>query len=43
MIERAKETLSYDLIRFTLEPCNFALNLFQDFVFTYFDQKQQCL
>ena len=23
-------------IRFTLEPCNFTLNIFQDFVFTYF-------
>ena len=23
---------------FTLEPCNFTLNIFQDFVFTYFKQ-----
>ena len=27
--------LWYGLIRFTLELCNFTLNVFQDFVFTY--------
>ena len=27
---------------FTLEPCIFTLNIFQDFLFTYFKQKQQC-
>ena len=26
----------YGLIRFILEPCNFTLNMFQDFVFTNF-------
>ena len=26
-----------------LEPCNFALSIFQDFVFTYFKQERQCL
>ena len=31
------------LIRFTLEPYNFALNTFQDFVLTYFKQERQCL
>ena len=31
------------LIRFTLEPHNFALNTFQDFVSTYFKQERQCL
>ena len=30
------------VIRFTLEPCNFTLNTFQDFVFTYFKQEQKC-
>ena len=30
-------------IPFTLEPRNFTLNLFQDFVFTHIKQKQQCL
>ena len=29
----------YGLICFTLEPCNFILNIFQDFVFTYFEQE----
>ena len=33
----------YGLIRFTLEACNFTLNIFQDFVFTYFKQERQCL
>ena len=31
------------LIRFTLEPCNFSLSIFQDFVFTCFKQQRQCL
>ena len=30
------------VIRFTLEPCNFTLNTFQDFVFTCFKQEQKC-
>ena len=30
------------VIRFTLEPCNFTLNTFQDSVFTYFKQEQKC-
>ena len=30
------------VIRFTLEPCNFTLNTFQDSVFTYFKQEQEC-
>ena len=29
------------LIRFTLEPCNFNLNIFQDFVLTYL-KKDDC-
>ena len=31
------------LIRCTLKSCNFTLNKFQDLVFTYFNQVQQCL
>ena len=30
----------YGLIRFTFEPCNFTLNVFQDFVFTYLKQER---
>ena len=30
------------VIRFTWEPCNFTLNTFQDFVFTYSKQEQKC-
>ena len=26
-------------MQFTLEPCNFTLNIFQDFVFTYSEQE----
>ena len=33
----------YDLIRFTLKPCTFTLNIFQDFAITYFKQELQCL
>ena len=32
----------YGLIRFTLEPCNFTLNISQDFLFTYSKQERQC-
>lgn len=28
------------LIRFTVEPCNFTLNIFQDFVFRYVKQER---
>ena len=27
------------MIRFTFEPCNFALNIFQNFLFAYFKHK----
>ena len=33
----------YGLICYTLEPCNFTLNILQDFLFTYFKQERQCL
>ena len=33
----------YGLICYTLEPCNFTLNILQDFQFTYFKQERQCL
>ena len=33
----------YGLICCTLEPCNFTLNILQDFLFTYFKQERQSL
>ena len=33
----------YGLICYTLEPCNFTLNILQDFLFTHFKQERQCL
>ena len=38
-IDIQRNGLEYDLIRFTLEPCNFTLNMSQDFVLTYFKQE----
>ena len=41
-LETQAEVYATSVIRFTLEPCNFTLNTFQDFVFTYFKQEQKC-
>ena len=41
-LETQAKVYATSVIRFTLEPCNFPLNTFQDFVFTYFKQEQKC-
>ena len=41
-LETQAKVYATSVIRFTLEPCNFTLNAFQDFVFTYFKQEQKC-
>ena len=41
-LETQAKVYATSVIRFTLEPCNFTLNTFQDFVFTYFKQEQKC-
>ena len=41
-LETQAKVYATSVIRFTLEPCNFPLNTFQDFVFTYFKQQQKC-
>ena len=38
---KALLTSLYGLIRFTLEPRNFTLNIFQDFVLTYLKQNDR--
>ena len=40
-LETQAKVYATSVIRFTLEPCNFTLNTFQDFVFTYFKQEQK--
>ena len=40
--ETQAKVYATSVIRFTLEPCNFTLNTFQDSVFTYFKQEQKC-
>ena len=41
-LETQAKVYATSVIRFTLELCNFTLNTFQDFVFTYFRQEQKC-
>ena len=41
-LETQAKVYATSVIRFTLEPCNFTLNTFQDSVFTYFKQEQKC-
>ena len=41
-LETQAKVYATSVIRFTLEPCKFTLNTFQDFVFTYFKQEQKC-
>ena len=41
-LETQAKVYATSVIRFTLEHCNFTLNTFQDFVFTYFKQEQKC-
>ena len=41
-LETQAKVYASSVIRFALEPCNFTLNTFQDFVFTYFKQEQKC-
>ena len=41
-LETQAKVYATSVIRFTLEPCNFALDTFQDSVFTYFKQEQKC-
>ena len=41
-LETQAKVYATSVIRFTLEPCNFTLNTFQDFVFTYFKKEQKC-
>ena len=41
-LETQAKVYATSVIRFTLQPCNFPLNTFQDFVFTYFKQEQKC-
>ena len=41
-LETQAKLYATSVIHFTLEPCNFTLNTFQDFVFTYFKQEQKC-
>ena len=41
-LETQAKVYATSVIRFTLEPCNFTLNAFQDSVFTYFKQEQKC-
>ena len=41
-LETQAKVYATSVIRFTLEPSNFTLNTFQDFVFTHFKQEQKC-
>ena len=41
-LETQAKVYATSVIRFTLEPCNFTLNTFQNSVFTYFKQEQKC-
>ena len=41
-LETQAKVYATSVIRFTLEPCKFTLNTFQDSVFTYFKQEQKC-
>ena len=41
-LETQAKLYATSVIRFTLKPCNFTLNTFQDSVFTYFEQEQKC-
>ena len=41
-LETQAKVYATSVIRFILGPCNFPLNTFQDFVFTYFKQEQKC-
>ena len=41
-LETQAKVYATSVIRFTLGPCNFTLNTFQDFVLTYFKQEQKC-
>ena len=38
-LETQAKVYATSVIRFTLEPCNFTLNTFQDSVFTYFNYR----
>ena len=42
-LETQAEVYATSVIRFTLEPCNFTLNTFQDSILTYFKQEQKCV